>query len=48
VCGHKRWILIPPGPGITKNFVRGKHLRLKGEDDEAIHYFDLTFPKLKK
>ena len=36
VQGHKRWILIPPGPGITKKFVRGRHLMNKGEDDEAI------------
>jgi len=27
--------------------VRGKHLRKKGEDDEAIHYFDFIFPRLK-
>jgi len=26
IRGHKRWILIPPGPGIDKNLVRGKHL----------------------
>lgn len=47
VQGHKRWILIPPGPGITKKFVRGKHLMNKGEDDEAIQYFDFIFPRLK-
>ena len=23
VMGHKRWLLIPPGPGITKKLVRG-------------------------
>lgn len=47
VQGYKRWILIPPGPGITKRFVRGKHLMKKGEDDEAIQYFDFIFPRLK-
>jgi histone arginine demethylase JMJD6 len=39
--------LIPPGPGIDKKFVRGKHLIQKGEDDEAIHYFDFILPRLK-
>ena len=47
VQGHKRWILIPPGPGITKKFVRGRHMMNKGEDDEAIQYFDFIFPRLK-
>ena len=47
VQGHKRWLLIPPAPGLTKKFVRAKHLRKKGEDDEAIHYFDLHLPRLK-
>lgn len=28
--------------------MRAKHLRLKGEDDEAIHYFDLQLPRLKE
>mmetsp|Transcript_33734 Transcript_33734/g.24767 ORF Transcript_33734/g.24767 Transcript_33734/m.24767 type:complete len:114 (+) Transcript_33734:537-878(+) len=26
IMGHKRWIMIKPGPGITKQLVRGKHL----------------------
>ena len=47
VYGHKRWLLIPPGPGITQNFVRGKHLLKKDEDKEAIHFFDLVLPRLK-
>ena len=46
--GHKRWIMIKPGPGITKALVRGKHLMQKGEDDEAINYFDYIFPRLKQ
>ena len=36
VCGHKRWVLMPPGEGIDKNLVRGLHLLQPGEDDEAI------------
>lgn len=39
---------MPPGPGITKKFVRGSHLAKAGEDDEAIQYFDLILPRLKK
>jgi histone arginine demethylase JMJD6 len=45
--GHKHWVFIPPTPGIDKKFVRGKHLIQKGEDDEAIHYFDYILPRLK-
>ena len=48
VMGHKRWIMIPPAPGITKKLVRGRHLTEKHEDDEAIHYFDFILPRLKK
>jgi len=48
VQGHKRWVMFPPGPGITKKLVRGKHLIKKGEDDEAIHYFDFALPRLKQ
>lgn len=47
VQGFKRWILIPPMPGVSKKFVRAKHLMKKGEDDEAIHYFDFIYPRLK-
>ena len=32
---------------ITKKFVRAKHLMKKGEDDEAIQYFDFIYPRLK-
>jgi len=39
--------LIPPGPDVYKKFCRGKHLMKKGEDDEAIHYFDFIWPRLK-
>jgi len=47
LLGHKRWLLIAPDPTITKNLVRGKHLIQRGEDDEAIHYFDFVLPRLK-
>ena len=40
--------MMPPGPGITKKLVRGEHLRQKGEDDEAIQYFDRILPRLKE
>ena len=39
---------MPPLEGITKQFVRGEHLRKKGEDDEAIQYFDKILPRLKE
>jgi len=48
VCGHKRWVMFPPGDGVTKALVRGAHLIKKGEDDEAIQYFDLVLPRLKQ
>lgn len=47
VQGFKRWILIPPGHKIIKKFVRGKLLMKKGEDDEAIHYFDFIYDRLR-
>ncbi len=40
--------MMPPGPGINKKLVRGEHLLEKGEDDEAIQYFDKVLPRLKK
>ena len=40
--------MMPPGPGITKSLVRGEHLLKKGEDDEAIQYFDKVLPRLKE
>lgn len=48
VAGHKRWLIIEPGPGITKKLVRGNKYRRKGEDDEAIQYFDFILPRLKE
>ena len=46
IQGRKRWILFPPAEGIKKSFVRGEHLRQKGEDNEAIQYFDKILPRL--
>jgi histone arginine demethylase JMJD6 len=39
--------MFPPGDKVTKQLVRGTHLMKKGEDDEAIQYFDLVLPRLK-
>ena len=39
---------MPPGEGITKKLVRGEHLVQKGEDDEAIQYFDKVLPRLRQ
>lgn len=46
VCGHKRWVLAPPE--TPRKHIKGKHLRLPGEDDEAIMYFDYLLPRVKK
>jgi histone arginine demethylase JMJD6 len=48
VAGHKRWVMMPPTEGISKQLVRGEHLRKKNEDDEAIQYFDKILPRLKE
>lgn len=40
--------MIRPDEGITKNMVRGKELIQKGEDDEAINYFDYILPRVKE
>ena len=41
-----RWVLFPPE--VPKEIVKGKGLRSKGEDDEAIHYFDYILPRIKE
>ena len=41
-------MIIQPGAGITKKLVRGNKYRRKGEDDEAIQYFDFILPRLKE
>ena len=48
IQGFKRWILIPPSPGLSKRYARGRHVMKKGEDDEAIHFFDIVWPRLKQ
>ena len=48
VSGRKRWILIPPLPEYEKHFLRGHHLKKEGEREQAIHYFDLIWPRLKR
>lgn len=44
--GVKRWVLFEPKE--SKILVKAKKYRLKGEDDEAIHYFDFLLPRLRK
>ena len=43
--GLKRWVLFEPH--IPRHVVKGKNLKEKGEDDEAIHYFDYILPRIK-
>lgn len=44
IQGHKKWVLFPPH--FTKEQVKGKQHKEKGEDDEAIHYFRYIYPKI--
>jgi histone arginine demethylase JMJD6 len=44
--GYKRWILFEPKE--DRKLVKGKKHRNKGEDDEAIHYFDFILPRLRR
>jgi histone arginine demethylase JMJD6 len=46
VQGHKRWVLFPPS--CTKEFVKGKKYKQKGDDDEAIHYMRYMYPQIIK
>jgi len=46
--GRKRWVMIPPTPGLDKKTVRGRKYTEDHEDDEAIHYFDFILPRLKE
>lgn len=43
--GTKRWVLFEPHE--NRLVVKGKKHRRKGEDDEAIHYFDYLLPRLR-
>jgi len=44
--GLKRWVLMEPHE--TKKRVKGKEFLQKGEDDEAIMYFDYILPRIKQ
>lgn len=44
--GCKRWVLFEPQ--TSKRIAKGKGLRHKGEDDEAVMYFDFLLPRLKQ
>ena len=48
IQGRKRWLLIPPEAHIDKHMARGKKYEKDDEDNEAIHYFDLTLPRMMK
>lgn len=44
--GVKRWVLFDPKE--QKQIVKGKHVIKKGEDDDAIRYFDFILPRIKQ
>jgi len=44
--GKKHWVLFEPKE--TKKVVKGKDVTKKGEDDEAIMYFDFILPRIKR
>lgn len=44
--GRKRWVLFEPSE--PKALVKGRRYKQKGEDDEAIHYFDYILPRLRE
>eukprot|EP00930_Biecheleria_cincta_P076625 TRINITY_DN6382_c0_g2_i1.p1 TRINITY_DN6382_c0_g2~~TRINITY_DN6382_c0_g2_i1.p1 ORF type:complete len:554 (+),score=110.90 TRINITY_DN6382_c0_g2_i1:30-1664(+) len=44
--GVKRWVLFEPKE--DKRIVKGKDFLQKGEDDEAIMYFDFVLPRIKR
>jgi hypothetical protein len=46
IYGVKRWVLFPPH--FSKSVVKGRGLLVKGEDDEAIHYFTMILPRIKR
>lgn len=47
IAGRKRWVLFPPH--FTREFVKGRHhvRKDRGEDDEAIDYFNNILPRIK-
>ncbi len=44
--GVKRWVLFEPRE--DRILVKGRKYKKKGEDDEAIHYFDNLLPRLRE
>ncbi|KAL3823176.1 hypothetical protein ACHAXA_010060 [Cyclostephanos tholiformis] len=46
VHGVKRWVLFPPH--VPRDVARGRGLVLRGEDDEAVHYFTVILPRMKR
>lgn len=43
--GCKRWVLFEPH--VSRRVAKAKDFRKKGEDDEAVMYFDFLLPRLK-
>lgn len=43
--GVKRWVLFEPKE--DRVLVKGRRYKQKGEDDEAVHYFDFLLPRLR-
>lgn len=46
IAGRKRWVLFPPH--VPKHIAKGKGCIRRGEDDEAVHYFDRILPRIKR
>ena len=46
IHGVKRWVLFPPH--VPKEVAKGRGLILRGEDDEAVHYFTVILPRMKR
>ena len=46
LMGVKRWVMFPPS--APKALVKGEHLKLKGEDNEAVTYFCRILPRIKE
>eukprot|EP01066_Platyproteum_vivax_P016863 Platyproteum_vivax@DN7243_c0_g1_i2.p1 len=45
IVGHKRWALLPPH--VSKGDAKGREHIIKGEDDEAIMWFDNILPRIR-
>ena len=44
--GVKRWVMFPPD--TPRHYIKGDHLKQKGEDNEAITYFSCVLPRIKE